>query len=602
MLFSASPGLFLYLAHAALCVALAVGLTWQAWRHATGPRRAGRLVAGWLAAAALWLSVYPLQHRVASAEAGAAIVLTPGYFLDSVRNLRRRLGPLPLLRYRPATQPGGDTQALTSLPSLRTRYPDLRRLHVLGTGLPVADVPALPAGVELVSHPATAGPQFTAAAWNQQLLLGETLRLEGHFRGAGSQPVWVRLSAAGRPLDSVRLPAAGGSFTVRYQPRYVGQQLIRLEARQGRALLAAEPVPLQVLPARRLRVLILAGTPSFELNLLKNHLARRGQQVALRLRLSRGLLQSETQNQPATDVATLTPALLRCFDAVVTDADGLNGLTTTEAQALAAAAVDGLGVVLIGTTELPRSLPGRADFVLQPRPATQAEQPQAISWEDNRATAALPAVLRPTPNTRTVIAGPTATAVAVASRRTGWGTVLVSTPASTYPWLLSGATARYDSYWRTVLGAAARPLEPAARWQLPRWPRPDEPQLVQLTTHQRQLRPSAIITDGAGLTASAALRQLPTQSDVWQGTYWPARAGWHTVAAPGQDTAALYVVGPADWQGPLRAQRAAAAAGRNAAAVSAAALVTHTEPWVPAGWFFALFVVAAGWLWLDEKR
>ncbi|MCC3155894.1 hypothetical protein LJ737_01505 [Hymenobacter sp. 15J16-1T3B] len=601
MLASVSSGLLLYYAHATLCLLLAVGLAWQAWRSAPGPRRLGRLLAGLLAATALWLSAYPPEHTVETDGAGAAILLTPGYSVDTVRALRRRLGPVPLLRYRPIAQSGGDTLALNSLPALTERLAELRQLHVLGNGLPVADVAALPPNLQLVPHPAVAGPRFVSALWNERLALGETLRLEGRFLGSGTQPVWVRLSVAGRLQDSVQLPAAGGAFTLRGQPRYAGRQLARLDARQGRAHLATEPVPLQVQPARRLRVLLLVGSPSFELNLLKNHLASRGHQVALRLRLSRGLLQTEAQNQPAADVTSLTPAAWRRYDAVVTDADGLNGLTPAEASHLAAATADGLGVLLVGATDLPRALPGRSDFALQARPVSLAEQPQLIRWPEGSATAPLPALLRPTPNTRPLVTGPAA-AIAAASRRTGWGTVLVATPATTFQWLLSGATARYDSYWRALLGAVARPLEPATRWSTPRWPRPDEPLTVQLTTARPLPRAAAItVTPAQGPATPLALRQHPAQNGTWQGTYWPAGAGWHQATAPGQDTAAFYVFAPSDWQGPLQAQQLSAVQ-RSVDAFSGSGRSSHEEPWLPAGWFFAFFVGATGWLWLDEKR
>lgn len=584
-----------------LCALLALGLAWQAWRGYTGPRRVGRLLAGLLAAAALWFSVYPPQHRVVTPRAPAAILLTDGYSPDSVRVLRRRLGPVPLLRYRPLTLTRGDTLAINSLPSLPIRFPGLQRLHVFGYGLPAADAAALPAHVLLTAHQRTPSAGFTAAEWNQQLPLGEPLRLEGRWQGTGTAPVWVRLRAAGRTVDSARLPAAGGSFALRYQPRYVGRQLLRLEARQARALLVAEPVPVQVRPVRRLRVLLLAGSPSFELNLLKNHLASQGHQVALRLRLSPGLLQTDAQNQPPPDLARLTPATLRRFDAVVADADGLRALPTSEAQSLAAAAAEGLGVLLIGATELPRTLPGHAAFSLQPRSAPQAELPQPIRWAANQATAVLPTVLRATPNVRPLVTGPQA-AVVAASYRVGWGSVGVATPASTYQWLLSGATARYASYWHGLLGAVGRPLEPAARWTAPRWPRPDEPQLLLLATPRPPARLQATVS-GSGDTTLLPLRQDPAQAELWQATYWPQRAGWHRVVAPRLDTSYFYVFGPKDWLGPLRAQRLRAAGRRIAPPLSAtAASATHTEFWLPAGWFVTLFVAAVGGLWLDEKR
>lgn len=600
----ASSGLLLYFAHAALCLLLAAGLAWQAWSYGPGRRRWLRLLAGLLAAAALWCCAYPPQRPATATGPAAALLLTPGYSSDSVRALRRRLGPVPVLRYRPAARPGGDTVVLLSVDDLTSRFPAVREVHLLGSGLPVADWAAWPGTIRPVAHPAPVTPQFTTADWGRQLPLGQSLQVAGRFAGSGSAPAWVRLLVSGRPVDSIRLPGAGGPFVLRYRPRRLGRQLLRLEARRGGTLLAAEPVPLQVLPPRRLRVLLLGGSPSFELNLLKNHLTTRGHQVALRLRLSPGLLQTEAQNQATADLSRLTPALCARYDALVADADALNALAPTEARTLAAAAADGLGVLLIGATELPRGLPGRTDFALQTRPGPQTGQLQLIRWAEDQGTADLPTTLRATPALRPLVTGPSAAPVA-ASRRTGWGTVLVSTPLSTYQWLLSGATTRYDSYWSTLLSAAARPLSPRPQWQPPLWPRPDEPQALQLTASAPRPPRAQVGAEEQPRPVQLALRQLPGQAGEWQGTFWPVQPGWHRVVAPGLDTAAFYVFGSADWRGPLQTQRLAAVgsagAGRNEALPVVSTQPTQV-PWLPVGWFFALFVAAAASLWLDEKR
>ncbi|RTQ53754.1 hypothetical protein EJV47_03195 [Hymenobacter gummosus] len=592
-----SSGHFLYYAHAALCLLLAIGLAWQAWRASRGRRRLLRLLASLLAAAALWLTAYPPQHRAPAAAAGAAVLLTPHYSLDSVRALQRRLGPLPLLSYRPATAPGGDTLPLTSLASLATQRPALRQLHVFGIGLPAADVPALAPAVQVLTHADAAGSYFTAGAWPRQLVLGEPLLVRGSFHGPG--PVWLRLIGAGAPQDSVLLSAAG-AFQLRYLPLNLGPQLARLEARRNGRLIATEPVPVLVQPARRLRLLLLAGTPSFELNLLKNHLAGRGHQVALRVAISRGLQQTDVQNRPAVDLTRLTPNLLRGFDAVVADADALNALTSSEARTLAQAAADGLGVLLTGAAELPRNLPGRAAFSLLPRPATATETPQPIRWATDRATIALPAVLKPTLQTQLLVAGPGAGMGSAASHRRSWGTVLVATPATTFQWLLGGQTSRYDSYWRTLLGAVARPLEQPAHWALPLWARPDEPQPLHLLAAQE---PGLAVRVTAPASVPLALRQHPQRPDVWQARYWPRQSGWHRALAPDQDTASFYVFGPEDWLAPLRQQRLLALQQRSPQpAPPSPPANSPMQPWLPAGWYFALFVLAAGWLWLDEKR
>jgi hypothetical protein len=106
-----------------------------------------------------------------------------------------------------------------------------------------------------------------------------------------------------------------------------------------------------------------------------------------------------------------------------------------------------------------------------------------------------------------------------------------------------------------------------------------------------------------GAAVSLALAQ-DTRLPEWSAaSYWPAGAGWHRVQGPGRTTHHFYVYDSAAWHGPaLQADEQALAARATGAGTKALAPATATvsQPW-PAGWFFGLFLLAAGFLWLEEK-
>jgi len=55
------------------------------------------------------------------------------------------------------------------------------------------------------------------------------------------------------------------------------------------------------------------------------------------------------------------------------------------------------------------------------------------------------------------------------------------------------------------------------------------------------------------------------------------------------------------WPGPTLTERQQAAAQRTtASAASQTAQISVTEPW-PTGWFLGMFLLATGYLWLEEK-
>lgn len=594
------PSPALYYGLLAGCVALGLGLMALAW---TRPRRRQRMLRGLasgVAGAALWFSAFPPMRGQPAARA-EAIVLTDGYAPDTLQRLRRQLGAGTAVWYYGDAAAPRPARPLASLLTLAEQRPALRRVHVLGQGLAAAELPALGAAA-VRWHPGRAFAGFQTAFWNQQLVLGQTLELEGTVVADARQPVWVCLRAAGAGRDSVALPT-GGAFRLRYRPKTAGLTRYDLLLRRAGRVLAAEPVPVEVMPPVLPAVLLLAATPSFEFRFLKNHLGEAHYPVALRTSVSRGLVQTDFVNQPARTLDRLTPALLARYGVVVADAATLAALPGPETQALQAAVRAGrLGLVTLAeAAPLPRTTPARPDFSVLARPAAQAA-PQPLAWPGapGPARAPLPAQLQAGSAIRPLVMGPSRV-VAAASRRVGLGFVVVSVVPETFRWVLQGNTPVYASFWNRLLTAAVPPAMPAAAWRTgTHWPRPTQP----LTLHLAGPLPASAPTV-APLAGGPAVR-LALRADVrlpeWStAPYWPAVAGWHQVRGPGRAACSFYVYPASAWPGPEQQERRQAVALHGAARAAAVADAgTTSEPW-PAGWFFGLFLLAAGYLWLEEK-
>ncbi len=595
--------LFHYLLLAS-CLLLGTGLLLAAWRRPDQRRRLPRLLASALLPVALWLVAYPPPRAVPLASA-TGILLTEGYQPDTLHELRQQLGPgTPVWSYGVPAPAGA--RRLSSLLGLAERRPALRQLHLLGRGLPAADLPIL-GQVAVKPHQTPAFSGFRDAHWSQALRLGQPLQVAGAVvRPGGAGSAWVSLRLSGAGLDSVRLPAAGGAFWLRGVPKVAGRLVATLVLRQAGRVLATEPVPVEVVAAEKPAVLLLAAVPSFEFKFLKNSLAAQGRAVALRTTVSRGLVQTEFLNQPAQPLGHLTPALLARYPLAVADAATLAALPAAESQALRAAVRAGrLGlVVLAEAASLPANTPGRAAFGVVAQPATgSAASPQPLAWAAAPAglRAPLPARLRPGAALRPLVTSAGGT-LAAASSRAGVGTVVVSTVAETFRWVLGGQGAAYASFWGLLLDAATPPPAPAATWQLAtRWPRPPYPLNLRLAG---TLPPAASLPTvhplAGGPAAQLALSQ-DTRLPEWStAQYWPGRPGWHEVRGPGRVRYAFFVFDLAAWRGPELAERQRALAQRAGRALPLAAPGTARQPW-PAGWFFALFLLAAGFLWLEEK-
>jgi hypothetical protein len=233
-----------------------------------------------------------------------------------------------------------------------------------------------------------------------------------------------------------------------------------------------------------------------------------------------------------------------------------------------------------------------------------AATPQLLTWPGAPAglRATLPAHLRPAATLKPLVSGPNA-ALVVASRRFGLGMVVVSVVPATFRWALQGQETAYGAFWSQLLVAATPPPALAATWQLAsRWPRPQYPLALRLSGALPA--PSALPTVrplAGGAAVELALAQdlrLPEWSTA---QYWPRTAGWHQVQGPGRTAYNFFVFDSAAWHGPELSERQKALLqhlGTSKPSNSAAGTVQ--EPW-PAMWFFGLFLLAVGFLWLEEK-
>ncbi|QIX61708.1 hypothetical protein HER32_11175 [Hymenobacter sp. BT18] len=583
-----------------VCGLLVLGLSVLAWRRPNRRWRAARVVAGWLAVAALWAMVCPPTYEVPEQPA-AAILLMPGYQPDSVRALQRRLGSTkrPAL-FSPARPFSADTSIVHSLQAWAEQHPAPAALHIVG---PVADLtdlhPATAARLHL--HASGRATGFVFAQWPRRVELGQALQLTGRFSNSGPrQETWVVLHAAGAPQDSFKLPTGSGPFQLRYVPKVTGLAVYELRARAGGQVLATEPVPVEVRATRPLHVLLLSAAPFFEFRFLKNQLAARQHTVAIRSGVSQQLVQTEFLNQPPHPLTALTSAVLRRYDVVVLDAGTLRSLPAAELRALLQAIPgQGLGLVVLADEKpLPASLAKQGDFGLTALPANRTAK-QLLRWPDmpRPLQASLLASLRPTTNATSLLTA--AQLPVAASRRWGAGQLVVTTVAETFPWLLQNAAVGYDAYWARLLTAAARPLSVPTRWQvLTPFPQPH---------YSVDLRFSATAPIGlptvlgpGGTSTPLSLQQNVGLTEWYMAQFWPRQSGWHTLQLPGQPPHSFYVYPSHAWRGPQQAAWQQRAAGIQRPPILPAAKAIHRQPW-PLAYLFGVFVLCTGFLWLEEK-
>ncbi|MHA6246298.1 hypothetical protein ACXYMU_00050 [Pontibacter sp. CAU 1760] len=589
-----------------LAIPVVLLLLWLAWRRPNRQRLALRLLASAVAGISLVGLVFPpsVQHAISP---GTAILLTEGYNPDTLKHLLNQVTAAPqVYSYHTAAK---DATPLESLYLLRQKQPGLRQVHVLGYGLQEPELQALE-GMQLRAHLPDMPTGITAVHWPENVVLGEAVEVAGRYKNEGDSKVKLFLQAAGQSRDSVEVVAdSTARFTLAYTPKVAGKFTYALTSRTGEKTDTLGLVPVRVQPVQELGVLLLASSPLFEFRFLKNHLAGLQHRVALRITISKDLRQQEWLNMPRINLDRLTPALLQKFDVVVTEPEALQQLSGGERSALQRAVTDeGLGVLTI--TNNPTANRSTALF--------KDFQTKKLSQQDTRNTraswagkTAVPVVAAP----YTLLPGAAITGFVTESQdrllagttRAGWGTIALSLVPQTFAWKLEGQEEVYASYWANLLSAVARREVQEKFWQLasPQVPHPHQPLTLTLTDYTAASIPPTTVTSMAdSTTVSLPLAQHPFQPAQFSGTFWPRRNGWYQVKAEGMPPYQFLVQDSTDWHfTTLQARRQATEAfltRQSVAPVSDAAIAYEDKP-ISLLWFFALFVLSSGFLWLEEK-
>ena len=587
---------------AAILLAAAAAL----WLLVLERRQTARRRAAMLAALAALLLLYLRPALRVAGSPAEALLLTPG-----AAGSPPAAGPARVLAAAsasPATLP--PTAEVAPDPAALWRsQPEIARLTVAGHGLRAYEWSGFAGTVEPLAPPALP-PGVADVLWRRRLDLGEPLVVEGRLvsGGVGGR---LALHGPGGPEETLEIRETSGApetlFRLEAHPRTAGTHLYHLELRDGETDEVAwrEPLDIEVVMPPPLRLLLVESAPSFETRHLEALLAARGAVYTLRTKVSRGRYRYEYQGR-APSTPSFAAAELAELDALVADPETLADLAESERRELRRALAGGLGLLV-----LPRR--GLGPWPPWTGPQIRAQSVGGLA-DGDRLTVRLrwPGTVEAPPlgveAREIVVRGAAAPLVEDASGRAlaaivpeGRGQVAAALAVDSYRWALAGEARVHAEYWAHLLGAVAR-TRGGPRWEIGGGPVvAGEPLPVGL--RGSRTRPAAAWwPPGAAQAESVALRQDPSDPEVWEATLWP-RPGWNRLEA-GAATAALYAAPAGAW--PVldlaRRQRETARRslrGESATAGSGASSRVPRE--LPRWPFYALFLAAVLYLWVGER-
>ena len=661
-----------------ICLLLLGWLVWKEFRRTNRLRLIARIAASAIAVISLACLALPPSYwkTQRSASSGKeAVLLTEGYDPDSLRQFLQKAqtegvtGDIKVF---------GEDSVISEARAGAALFDKLSKLHVFGYGLTGKEWASLHPP-PLTFHLSSPPTGILSVIWQQKLISGEKLRIQGSLSLPPGRPAKLLLTGMGMSLDSVVIgpgtkgpripgsdtfrnrnasglntkggasPGSGSSrsknasgldssptvasagrtdFELNTIPPQSGQSIFRLYVLSGidtgsaissganaphMDTLEQEVLPIEVLPAPKLRILLLAASPDFENTFLVNWLARNGHAVATRTLISKDKSDKAFLNMPEVALEPLTAAVLDKFDLVIADAEVLQSGKPSEGASLRRQIAEkGLGLIIKADSLATGSSNGTS-------PRTSSSN--APFYKDLfRVEAARDSTrrlyIKETPGTQPLLRD-SSSRILVSRGLYGSGKLVFTTLDGTYSRMLAGARDQYLAYWSLVLEAAVRSAEPEEDWQfIPQLPRVNEPVEAQLQTTrsglpQGQFAAIGTRTDSGNATPPAVsvyLTQSPLLPFQWEGRYWPAEAGWQSAATLQGYAHWWYAWSAEDWPGIRRMQRVEetrAYITRQAPIPTDLPFIpSHTDSQrvpVPLAWFYGLFIISCLFLWVERK-
>ncbi|HYK76215.1 MAG TPA: hypothetical protein VEV16_04505 [Daejeonella sp.] len=572
------------------------------WKEISRPNKAHlfwRLLCSFLAIASLACLALPLTYqKTIQGQTKQPVLLTEGFVPDSLSPIKNAifLTSDTNLAHWGSLKP----EYIPNLAYYLQTNPDIKQLHIAGYGLNEAELQNLPP-ISLIFHPAKFPSGIRSIHWTKKIKSGNRLAVQGNFQNSSSQPIKLVLMGLNTALDSTIIPAGKTSaFELNATPKHLGKAVYSLLTVSGKDTLSTEPLPLETIPGKPLKVLILSSAPDFENNFLKNWLFENHYSLAIRSAISTNKYSQEFLNTDKISLDKITGPLLEKFDLVIGDLLAFNSLSPAESQALQNQVNQGLGLLLRFDPDAGKTGFFGSAFATY-SPTTPAQKTVSVLVPGQKESL-LPTeqvfYIHPQSGNQPLIKTKEGQ-ILVNSKISGYGKIALSTLNNTFTWMLEGNQADYNSFWTTVLEKTARKNPEAEIWEIAN-PFPTANQQIPILLETSFTSIPNVMADSTML----AIKQNADLPFQWSGNYWPRKSGWHTLQQEGGTPFNWYVYEASDWKSLKVSSKMAATSqfSRQNPAKDHLTIppLTESVP-VPAIWFYLLFLASCAYLWFETK-
>ncbi|MES3019353.1 MAG: hypothetical protein V4721_16320 [Bacteroidota bacterium] len=579
-----------------LCLLALALICWKETQRKNRARLHLRITASVLAIVALYFLAQPVrfQRKLDPSKENTAVLLTEGFDRDSLSSLKN------IPQYSADRSITANNKGVTFIPDLEhfsRSQADINKIHIVGSGLEQHDLNDVK-DKKLIFHPNQVSG-FQSVHWNSTVRSGEKLTVQGRFNSK-SKDIKILLRGLSTTLDSIDL-SGSQTFELSITPKLINTAIYSLIAVSGKDTLANEKIPVIIEAKTPVRVLMLSSSPDFEYKFLKSWLSSEQYTLLIRTAISKDKFSTEFLNTERLNLNRISPSLLKNIDVVIGDMAELSSLGGAENAAIQNELSNGMGLIIRADEEGGTGFYKRAFNIRQSRAIDQKSL--SLTWDGRTAkkTAApsgwgMEIVKR---SGEQALVRDNQNHTLVSSKLYGAGRIIASTVSDSYTWMLSNNSADYFSYWSHIIGKAARKAEATESWAiLNQFPTINSPAQLRLES-SAATQPSVTVEN-----IPVYFAQDPSQSYRWNAQYWPPQSGWQAIKSNNKESF-WYAFDGQDWQSARMSQRIANTEkfignNKNISKQTNSVIRTYTYT-LPAIYFFVLFLMACGYLWIERK-
>lgn len=510
---------------------------------------------------------------------GNVLILTEDFKQDQLDSLKKVYRKIKIVDYR------NDE----ILPELKTS----KQIFVLGRGISDSDLyqfEDLP--VTYLSGDTLAG--IVKRNYNHQSRVGNNLIVQGRFLKPKFGSQLILEDAGGTGIDSLVFTSEEKeNFNLQTELKVFGNYVFNIAEKDSLGkVLSRDALPVKVANEEVLRILILNSYPTFEIKYLKNFLAESGHEVVVKNRITAGRFKFEFFNTENTRLGSLNEETLKDFDLLISDSGTLRNLSSSETSALQNSIREtGLGLFILGEANTLNSLGDFSVFELERVSGTETE----IDNLPEVSIAKQPFQLKEAIGLEEIHSSNSS--ILSGYKRIGQGRIGTTLLENTWQLQLEGRQEAYQQIWSQLVEQISKRTSVAASWEARTdFAFKDRAFEFKLRTSVENPR---VRDENEHLIP---LKQDLNNSELWTGKTYPQKTGWQKLKIEQDSTSVFnyFVHNAEDWQA-LQSYRTSEENKR----FFQQEIVEEKSVKMPIAvnplWFFGIFLISMGGLWLEPK-